>query len=45
MKNTGNIEVTTPTEREIVMTRVFDAPRSLVFSDRPAGRCRSARSI
>jgi uncharacterized protein YndB with AHSA1/START domain len=25
------LEVTTPTEREIVMTRVFDAPRALVF--------------
>jgi len=31
MKNTGTLKVTTPTEREIVMTRVFDAPRSLVF--------------
>jgi uncharacterized protein YndB with AHSA1/START domain len=27
----GELKVTTPTEREIVMTRVFDAPRSLVF--------------
>jgi uncharacterized protein YndB with AHSA1/START domain len=25
------LKVTTPTEREIVMTRVFDAPRDLVF--------------
>ena len=25
------LEVTTPTDREIVMTRVFDAPRELVF--------------
>jgi uncharacterized protein YndB with AHSA1/START domain len=25
------LKVTTPTEREIVMTRDFDAPRSLVF--------------
>jgi uncharacterized protein YndB with AHSA1/START domain len=25
------LKVTTPTEREIVMTRAFDAPRSLVF--------------
>jgi len=25
------LKVTTPTEREIVMTRVFDAPRRLVF--------------
>jgi len=31
MKNTGTLKVTTPTEREIVMTRVFDAPRRLVF--------------
>ena len=31
MKNTGTLEVTTPTDREIVMTRVFDAPRRLVF--------------
>jgi len=31
MKNTGTLKVTTPTDREIVMTRVFDAPRDLVF--------------
>jgi uncharacterized protein YndB with AHSA1/START domain len=31
MKNTGTLQVTTPTEREIVLTRVFDAPRRLVF--------------
>ena len=31
MKNTGTLEVTTPTEHEIVLTRVFDAPRSMVF--------------
>jgi uncharacterized protein YndB with AHSA1/START domain len=31
MKNTGTLQVTTPTDREIVLTRVFDAPRSLVF--------------
>ena len=31
MKNTGTLQVTTPTEREIVMTRVFGAPRSLVL--------------
>jgi uncharacterized protein YndB with AHSA1/START domain len=29
--NTGTLKVTTPTDREIVMTRVLDAPRSLVF--------------
>jgi len=31
MKNTGTLKVTTPTDREIVMTREFDAPRKLVF--------------
>lgn len=31
MKNTGTLEITTPTDREIVLTRVFDAPRRLVF--------------
>ena len=31
MKNTGNLKVTTPTDREIAMTRVFDAPRKLVY--------------
>ncbi len=31
VKDTGTLKVTTPTEREIVMTRVFDAPRRLVF--------------
>ena len=31
MKNTRSLQVTTPTEREIVLTRVFDAPRRLVF--------------
>lgn len=29
--NTGNLKVTTPSDREIAMTRVFDAPRHLVF--------------
>jgi uncharacterized protein YndB with AHSA1/START domain len=29
--NTGGLIVTTPTDREIVMTRVFNAPRRLVF--------------
>jgi uncharacterized protein YndB with AHSA1/START domain len=28
---TQHLQVTTPTDREIVMTRVFDAPRALVF--------------
>lgn len=31
MKNTGNLKVTTPTDQEIVLTRVFDAPRHLVW--------------
>ena len=31
MKNTGTLQVTTPTDREIVLTRVFDAPRRLVW--------------
>jgi uncharacterized protein YndB with AHSA1/START domain len=31
MKNTGTLKVATPTDREIVMTRVFDAPRHLVW--------------
>jgi uncharacterized protein YndB with AHSA1/START domain len=31
MTETGTLQVITPSEREIVMSRVFDAPRSLVF--------------
>jgi uncharacterized protein YndB with AHSA1/START domain len=31
MKNTGTLKVTTPSDREIVLTRVFDAPRRLVY--------------
>jgi uncharacterized protein YndB with AHSA1/START domain len=31
MKQTQNLKVTTPTEREILITRAFDAPRKLVF--------------
>lgn len=31
MKTREKLEVTTPTEREIVVTRLFDAPRHLVF--------------
>ena len=31
MINTGKLTLTTLTDREIVMTRVFDAPRRLVF--------------
>jgi uncharacterized protein YndB with AHSA1/START domain len=31
IKNSDALTVTTPTDREILMTRVFDAPRDLVF--------------
>lgn len=31
MKNKETLKVTTPSDREIVLTRVFDAPRHLVF--------------
>ena len=31
MRNTGTLQVTTPSDREIRMVRVFDAPRSMVF--------------
>ena len=31
MTNTGTFKVTAPTDREIAMTRVFNAPRRLVF--------------
>ncbi len=31
MKDSGGLKLTTRGDREIVMTRVFDAPRSLVF--------------
>jgi uncharacterized protein YndB with AHSA1/START domain len=31
MKNSGKLIVTTPSDREIVMTRVFDARRRLVY--------------
>jgi uncharacterized protein YndB with AHSA1/START domain len=31
MKNTGTLQVTTPSDLEIVLTRVFDAPRRMVF--------------
>lgn len=31
MPSTGTLKVTTPTDREIVMTREFDAPRRLVW--------------
>ena len=31
MKPTGTLQITTPSDREIVMTRSFNAPRQLVF--------------
>src|SRR5216683_2063033 len=31
MNDTGKMQLATPTDREIVVTRVFDAPRHLVF--------------
>ena len=31
MTNRETVEISTPSEREVVMTRVFDAPRRLVF--------------
>ena len=31
MKNTGTLQVTMPTDNEIVLTRVFDAPRHMVY--------------
>ena len=31
MLNTGTLKVTTPTDREVVLVRVFDAPRELMY--------------
>jgi len=31
MTSPGKLQVTTPSEREIALTRIFDAPRKLVF--------------
>ena len=31
IKNIGRLSITTPSDRELAMTRVFDAPRELVF--------------
>jgi uncharacterized protein YndB with AHSA1/START domain len=31
VKSAGTLKITTPSDREIAMTRVFDAPRRLVF--------------
>jgi uncharacterized protein YndB with AHSA1/START domain len=33
----NSLKITTPSDREIAMTRVFDAPRKLVFEAYPAG--------
>lgn len=30
-KDIGALQITTPSDREIAMTRIFDAPRSMVF--------------
>ena len=45
MKNTGTLQVSLPSEREVVLTRVFDAPRRLVFAARtnPTQRRRWSR--
>ncbi len=32
MQNTGNLKVAIPTDREIVLTRLFNAPRELVWN-------------
>ena len=32
MLNTGTLKVTTPSDREVVLTRIFDAPKDLVFT-------------
>src|ERR1700692_1875625 len=31
MKNIGTVNIETPNDREIVITRIFDAPRAVVF--------------
>jgi uncharacterized protein YndB with AHSA1/START domain len=31
MKNSDTLRITTPTDREVAVTRVFDAPPHLVF--------------
>ncbi len=31
MKTVGSLTITTPSDREIAMTRIFDAPRRMVF--------------
>jgi uncharacterized protein YndB with AHSA1/START domain len=31
MKNIGAVEISTPGDRQIVVTRIFDAPRTVVF--------------
>jgi len=36
----STLKVTTPSDREIVIVRAFDAPRDLVFDGRPERRNR-----
>jgi len=31
MKNADTLEITTPSDQEVRLTRLFDAPRALVF--------------
>lgn len=47
MQNAGTLKITMPTEREVVLTRVFDAPRSLVFDalTKPEGACNASTSL
>jgi hypothetical protein len=44
MKNTGTLRVTTPSPREIVLTRVFDAPRTMVYDASLSRTCSSVGS-
>jgi uncharacterized protein YndB with AHSA1/START domain len=34
VKNIATVKIATPTDREIVITRIFDAPRAVVFEAR-----------
>ncbi len=42
MNKTETLQVTTPSDREIAMTRVFDAPRTLVFDAWTRPSCSNA---
>ena len=42
MMDTATFQVTASGERELVMTREFDAPRSLVLTHGPSPSCSSA---